>query len=168
MLVFTLLRQLVTCISNVNKQHILCTYSLDLCNSRFLWRFCICACNLLLHSLFTEVSTFHVVFPEKFKQVKRTGCCHIVCFALLKNELIDTQPKLQMIKFLLRLHLAWLQATAYIVNNIAICEMATAGKLRRHDEDGINREKIRMVSWDLYKHAVMQLKLHYSQLLIFK
>jgi hypothetical protein len=67
-----------------------------------------------------------------------------------------------MIKFLLRLHLAWLQATAYIVNNIAICEMATAGKLRRHDEDGINREKIRIVSWDLYKHAVMQLKLHYS------
>lgn len=35
------------------------------------------------------------------------------------------QPKLQMIKFLLRLHLAWLQPTAYIVNDIAICEIVT-------------------------------------------
>ena len=68
-----------------------------------------------------------MIRPNTKNLPKIIDATNIVCFAWLK-KLIDLQPKLQMIKFLLRLHLAWLQPKAYIVNNIAICETKTVGE----------------------------------------
>ncbi len=90
--------------------------------------FRLCLSVLITLCLIPQIWLFVSVYKGSWDRQKKIENEQIVFFLhIAKNWLIDKLPKLQMIKSILRQHLAGLQATLCIVNNIAICEVPTVG-----------------------------------------
>lgn len=97
-----------------------------------LYRSLLSRCSVLSSTRLHRLWQITLIIPLNNERKQRWGLIARIFFTLpcLKTPTRDRQPKLQMIKLVLRKRLAALQLTASILNDIAICEITTVVEKR--------------------------------------